>query len=58
MEWTNGWNGMDRMEWNGSLEKVGNGPRTVLICGVNGVGKTTTIGNWRISFITANIKKS
>lgn len=27
-----------------SFEKVGAGPKTMLICGVNGVGKTTTIG--------------
>lgn len=27
-----------------SFEKVGAGPKTILICGVNGVGKTTTIG--------------
>lgn len=27
-----------------SFNKTGNGPKTILICGVNGVGKTTTIG--------------
>jgi fused signal recognition particle receptor len=27
-----------------SFEKTGAGPKTMLICGVNGVGKTTTIG--------------
>jgi fused signal recognition particle receptor len=27
-----------------SFEKNGNAPKTILICGVNGVGKTTTIG--------------
>lgn len=27
-----------------SFDKVGAGPKTMLICGVNGVGKTTTIG--------------
>ena len=27
-----------------SFDKVGTGPKTILICGVNGVGKTTTIG--------------
>lgn len=27
-----------------AFEKVGDSPKTILICGVNGVGKTTTIG--------------
>lgn len=27
-----------------SFDKIGTGPKTMLICGVNGVGKTTTIG--------------
>lgn len=27
-----------------SFDKVGDAPKTILICGVNGVGKTTTIG--------------
>lgn len=40
-----------------SVEKVGNGPRTILICGVNGVGKTTTIGKLAYQFHYRQHKK-
>ncbi|OIN86702.1 MAG: signal recognition particle-docking protein FtsY [Alphaproteobacteria bacterium CG1_02_46_17] len=40
-----------------NVEKAENGPRTMLICGVNGVGKTTTIGKLAYQFHYRQHKK-
>ncbi len=40
-----------------NVEKAVNGPRTMLICGVNGVGKTTTIGKLAYQFHYRQHKK-
>ncbi|MDY0030071.1 MAG: signal recognition particle-docking protein FtsY [Pseudobdellovibrionaceae bacterium] len=40
-----------------NVERAENGPRTVLVCGVNGVGKTTTIGKLAYQFHYRQHKK-
>lgn len=40
-----------------NVERAENGPRTILVCGVNGVGKTTTIGKLAYQFHYRQHKK-